>query len=63
MSCVIEGNITLKFSGTSYTAFWIYKYDSLILDTSRHRIFKNEDVLFNSYSFIRDNKHVLTLNT
>ena len=30
---------------------------------SRPDIFKNEDVLFNSYSLIRDNKHLLKLHT
>ena len=28
-------------------------------NTIRPRIFKNEDVLFNFYDLIRDNKHVL----
>ena len=32
---------------------------SLLYTTSRPRILKHEDILFNSYNFIRENKQVL----
>ena len=38
-------------------------YTFIDIFTSRPRIFKNEDVLFNSYKLIRSNKDVLGLST